>query len=342
MVIVAALLVAMGLGVYLRWSLAGLASLWRPFEQLRHAHSHLGYFGLLFPLAWLGWSRAGVRCPGPRAAKLYGLLVLVTCVAFALQGYKAVAIAGSSLISLFWLWSARVLLARLRSLSDPLGAVPGGLLLSLACVPPIAIYLRAQPALAQGFVSTFLSGLLFLVFVPSVFAARKIQLAPWPIYLLMGSSASLFLGVYPNGVTRLGLVGFSAILLSVLGVKSLERSLRVLWAMVALGLFAMATGWLPNTRSVALGAMHFLVLAPMLATLSPLWLRRNPSRRIWLLGHLAWGSMCLALVLQAFFPAHWTWLVAAVGGSATLLWWIAVLFWQLGAKPASKQMPGEG
>ena len=67
----AALLVTLAIGVWLRWSLATTLPLPAPFGNARHAHSHLGYFGLLFPLAWLGWRAAGVAVPGPRISALY-------------------------------------------------------------------------------------------------------------------------------------------------------------------------------------------------------------------------------------------------------------------------------
>lgn len=65
--LLAALLGTIGLGVWLRWALAGAVDLLAPFGHLRHAHSHLGYYGLLFPLAWLGWKAAGATIPGRRA-----------------------------------------------------------------------------------------------------------------------------------------------------------------------------------------------------------------------------------------------------------------------------------
>ncbi|MEM6732542.1 MAG: hypothetical protein AAF658_13370, partial [Myxococcota bacterium] len=166
-----AALTTLALGVWMRWALTGSTRLPFEFAHLRHAHSHLGYFALLFPLAWGGWSAAGAPVPGRAALVLYAFATCVSFVGFTLAGYGPVSIAGSTVVAIVWLWSAWPLLPRIRHLRDPLGGVPLGIVLALACVPPIAAILRSDPSLAQALVSTFLAALLFLVVVPSAFAA---------------------------------------------------------------------------------------------------------------------------------------------------------------------------
>jgi hypothetical protein len=323
------LLLAMALGVWMRWALAGVVTLWGPFDQLRHAHSHLGYFGLLFPLAWLGWGAAGAPTPGLRALWGYGAAVLASFVGFLWSGYGPLAIAGSTVVAAFWIWSAAPLLRRLASPCDPLGVAPPGLLLSLACVPPIALFLRSDPALAQGFVSTFLSGLLFLVVLPSALAARGVTTGPWPLSLLAGSLGAAALGVWPTPLARAGLLVYAALLVAPVVTARLSWPTRAAWAPVVVGLGAMALGALPNVRPVALGATHFLILGPVLGTLAPVWLRRQPPLWAWWCGHALWGLMSAALVAQAFVAAPWTWTAAALGGTGALLWWGAVMILQL-------------
>ncbi len=58
------------LGVGLRWGMAGELHLPLPFDHFRHAHSHTGYFGVLFPLAWLGWAACGIAPLGRRSLAL--------------------------------------------------------------------------------------------------------------------------------------------------------------------------------------------------------------------------------------------------------------------------------
>jgi len=329
-------------GVWLRWALAGSVPLALPFAHLRHAHSHLGYFGLLFPIAWIGWRAAGAPVPGRRTLIAYALCTAVACVGFLHGGYGPVAIAGSTLVAAFWLWSARGILGRLKKLRDPLGAVPLGIVASLACVPPIALTLRTSPALAHGFVTTFLSGLLLVVIIPSVFAGRRISPGPWPFFLATGCLGALSLGVAPNAVTRLGLLAFAGLMLAPVLSSRLELHARAAWALVGLGLGAMAVGLVPNVRPVALGAIHFLILGPVLGSLAPLWLQTPPPTWAWWLGHASWGAMSAALVLQAFVASPATWTVAALGGTATLLWWALVLAQSWVRRPALDGAPGTG
>ncbi len=348
-VLVGSLFGTMAIGVWLRWALAGQSSVPFSFANLRHAHSHLGYFGLLFPLAWLGWKGAGAKVPGPRALISYAIATAITCAGFVHSGYGVVAIVGSTIVAAYWLWSAKALFGRMRRLQDPLGAVPLGIAASLACVPPVALNLRSNPALAHAFVSSFLSGLLLLVIVPSTLAGRRISLGPWPFLWLTGALGALALGALPHPIPRIGLLTYGALLLGATNTKPATRDIaeepvpahpaltpieRIAWGTVALGLAAMALGLLPNVRPVALGAIHFLILGPILSAVAPHWLPPiSPS--IWAIGHCCWGTMSAALVAQGFVTEPATFTIAAVGGSATLFWWLSILGRSLlrGARP---------
>lgn len=327
--IAASLLGTVLIGLWLRWALAGAVGLPVAFAHLRHAHSHLGYFGILFPLAWLGWRAAGVRVPGRRATMLYAGCTVIACVGFVQSGYGGLAIAGCTAVAGLWVWSAWPLLGRMARLADPLGAVPLGLLGSLACVPPIALTLRSDPSLAHGFVSTFLAGLLLVVIIPSTLAGRRISPGPWPLLLMAGVLASLALGVLPAMATRAGLLLYAALLVAPALSRRLALHARVAWGLVALGLGGLAVGLVPNIRPVALGAIHFLILGPVLTSLAPLWLRRAVPSWAWWAGHLTWGILSGALVAQAFVAAPWTWTLAAIGGTGVVLWWAGVFIWRI-------------
>jgi len=330
-IIALALLGTVTIGFWLRWSLAGAWELTLDFSHLRHAHSHLGYFGLLFPLAWLGWRRRGASIPGPYASMLYALCTAVTCLGFAFDGYGPVAIAGSTFIATCWIWSAVGLLRDAHESDDPLGVVPWGIFVSLLCIPPIALSLRSDPELAREFVSTFLAGLLLLVIVPSAVAGRHISLGPWPLLFATGLSGALFLGVAEHPVTRIGLLAHAGLLLALIRSTKLGFHTRCVWGVVSFGLGAMALNILPNTRPVALGAIHFLILGPVLATLAPLWFRCPLPEWVWWLGHASWGGMSAALIAQEFITSPWTWKIAAIGGTMTALWWMFALIYQWSA-----------
>lgn len=328
-----ALLGTVIVGAGLRWALVGVVSLPAPFGHLRHAHSHLGYYGLLFPLAWLGWQAAGAPMPGGRVLGAYAACTAAAFIGFAFAGYGPVAIAASTLIAVIWLYSVAPLVRRMARLHDPLGAVPLGLVVSLACVPPIALNLRRDPALAAGFISSFLAGLLFVVIIPSVLAARRISPGPWPLLLVAGGLGAAALGVAPSTPARAGLVIYAGLLLVPVFAARLASHARLVWLPVSAGLLAMAVGVLPDSRPVALGAIHFLILGPILATLAPLWMRHPPAPWVWWLGHALWGTMSAALVAQAFVADAWTWTVAAAGGTGAALWWVWALARQVTGDP---------
>lgn len=311
----------LALGLWLRSALAGWVDLPAPFVNLRHAHSHLGYYGLLFPLAWRAWGVCGRPTPGSRVSWAYALAVAVAILGFVTAGYGPVAIVGSTAIAGFWLWSATPLVRGMRDLHDPLGAVPIGLVLSLSCVPPVAMTLRVDPELAHRFVATFLSSLLLLVVVPSVFAARRVAFGPWPLFVLLGASGALALGVAPHPVARFGLIGLAALLARAGTSRRLAAPTRVGWGVAAAGMACLAAGVLPNTRPVALGATHFLVLGPLLGSAAPLIVARPPSDRAALVGLGCATVLAAPLVAQGFGAAGWTSGVSAVGGAATLVWW---------------------
>jgi hypothetical protein len=181
----------LGLGLWLRWFLAGRVPIPTDFAFLRHAHSHLGYYGLLFPAAWWAWAYVGAATPGPRLTAVYGAATLLATVGFVRAGYGPEAIVGSTIVGVAWLVSAARVL-RPRSEAEPSGgggrrAAPSprpltgmlpAVVLAEACVPPIAIFLRRDPVLAHGLVTTFLTMLLLGVVVPSVLATRGLVLAP--------------------------------------------------------------------------------------------------------------------------------------------------------------------
>lgn len=320
-----AISITITIGLWLRWALAGHAPLLAvPFANLRHAHSHLGYFGVLFPLAWLGWRAAGVRLPSFFVLALYAVSTGMACAGFVMSGYGALAIAGSTAVAAIWLYSSLPLFSRIKNPSDLLSVVPLGIIASLACVPPVAIFLRSDPELARGFVATFLSGLLFLVIVPSALASRGIQAGPWPLFFVAGVLASLCLGVFPSLPTRVFLLVYAGLLSAPVRRTTLDTHLRIVWALVALGFVALALGALPNLRPVALGATHFLILGPVLGTLAPTWLAPFPTWW-WCIGHLSWGGMSAALVAQAFTANSRTWFFAALGGTIAVLWWALTL-----------------
>lgn len=323
LVVGVALAGTLALGVYLRWGLTGSFTMVGRLDHLRHAHSHLGYYGVLFPLAWLALRRNGVPGPGRAVAVAYALATAVAFFGFLRAGYGPEAIVGSTIVGAVWLGWAWQLRGRLGRWTDPLGVVPLGIIASLSCVPPIALTLRRDPTLARNFVATFLTALLLAVIVPAALAAAGRRVPGWPLALVAALGGSLALGVWPRAPAW-ALLAVYAVGLLIAGVRSGPWHLRCAWAGVAIGLGAMAIGLLPNVRPIAIGSIHFVVLAPVLGSLAPGWLRTTPPDWAWWLYLVFVGVLSGSLVLQGLGLGPLWLTVSAVGGSLIAAWWITV------------------
>lgn len=332
----AALLVTLALGAWMRWALAGAWSPGLDFSRLRHAHSHLGVYGVLFPLAFLAWQARGAPTPGPRTLAVYAGATALAFVGFLRAGYGPEAIAGSTVVGAIWLVSAFELRGFVRRLDAPLALVPPGIVAAMACVPVIALTLRRDPAFAQQAVATFLSALLLVVVTPSALAAVGARAWPSPLLTLAGLSGAASLGLLPSPATKVGLAVYGLWLASVVRERALSWPLRLSWSAVGVGLVALALEVVPNQRSAVIGALHFLVLGPVLLSLLPrLWPAAPVGLEVAML--LAAALLSAPLVAQAVGVVQGTLALSAVGGSLVLVGWVVVL---LRPEPSAAGRPG--
>jgi hypothetical protein len=275
---------------------------------------------VLFPLALLAWQQRGAFALPRGAIGVYAFSTAVSVVGFVTRGYGVLAIAGSTVVAGVWLWAAWGLRSHLRRTSDPLSLVPGSIVAALGCVPFIAFTLRRDPALAQQLVATFLGALLLLVVTPSALSAIGARLRWTPLLWLCGLAGVASLGVWPNPLTRTGLALYAAALAQVALQSSQRPVLRLSWGALGLGLAAVAAGVVPNVRPSVLGAIHFLVLAPVLLSLAPLAWGRRPALAEALL-FLAVTLVAAPLVAQAFGVVTGTLAVTTVGSLIVAGWW---------------------
>ncbi|MBE2250128.1 MAG: hypothetical protein IAE78_11310 [Myxococcus sp.] len=318
------LLVTLGFGVWMRLALTGSVSMGLDFAHLRHAHSHLGAYGVLFPLAFLAWQARGAPTPGPRAMTVYALATALAVVGFLRAGYGPEAIVGSTVVGGLWLWSAFRLRRFVLRLDAPLALVPPGIVAAMACVPFIALTLRKDPVFAHQLVATFLSTLLLVVITPSALAAIGARAWASPALAVAGLLGTASLGVWSAPASRLGLAVYGLWLASVALQRSLAPVLRAAWGAVGLGLLSMAVELVPNQRPAVLGALHFLVLGPVLLSLLPTLWRAPPRWAQWvLLGFVALAAA--PLVAQSLGVYASTLQLSALGGALVLGWWLAVL-----------------
>ena len=277
------------LGAALRLVLAGSVPPFGDFGFLRHAHTHLGYYGGLFPLMWLAWAGRGGPQFGPRWRWLYGVSVVVSVIGFVRAGYGPIAIAGSTAVLVGWLWSAAALFRRRDR--GWLGAAAWGVLLGSAMIPWVAASVSTG---RSGFVARSFLGLLLLgALTPSAMA--RIDAKPWPrwLWVLSTTVGALALGAVEGPhLAALALVG---LLLgrSVLSAE-LPHPLRFAWLVTAAGLTLMGLHLLELSHSAAVAGVHFVVLGPLLMTF---WPRRIGEGWSW--GYLALvGTMSGAILSQ--------------------------------------------
>lgn len=338
--VAAGLLGTLALGVWLRWFLAGVGVALpggTTFPYLRHAHSHLGYYAVLVPLGWLAWERSSGRAALRRWERwLYAAATVVATVGFVQRGYGILGIVGSTLVGALWLLAAW----RIARSDAPIVAVLPGTVLALACIPLIATSLRSDPAFAAAAVQTFLTALLFLVVAPSAVSALGLR-ERWPwATVVTGALSALALGLWPTVLARVGL-GLHA--LSWLDVaRRIEAPVFALpWLAAALGLLAVASGVIPLTHDVAIGAIHFLVLGPFVPSLTRSRIAAQLPPWAWWIHHGATAALAAPLLLRGAGWIHapsggaMMGIASAIGGSALAAWWLAVLARRRAAPPAT-------
>ena len=320
-----AALTTMALGVVMRWAMAAGLELPVPFKQVRHAHSHLGYYALLFPLSWLVWVTLGERPPRRWLRWVYGTASVAAAVGFLRAGYGPLAIAGSTVVGLLWVASGWRLRGRLRRWDDPMGSVPVGTTVAMLVVPMVAVTLRRDPVLANALVASFLATMLLLVFVPSALRAGQVSLGPWPLLVGLGLLSAAALGPWPLVVTRAGLLGYGVLLGErVLRSGRLDGPTRGGWLVVAAGSVVLALGGPALLRrDVAVASLHFLVLGPLLVSFAHRFVE-GFGARLAAAAIGAAGAMSLAIVAAGYGGGRWASWASALLGTVVLLLWSAV------------------
>lgn len=320
-----ALLGTLGLGVWLRGSLAGAT--WSQvsfssFAFLKHAHSHLGFFGVVFPIVWACWRERDDFFLAPRWMWLYLLGVVLSTIGFIRAGYGLDAIIGSSLVLLVWLVSAWRQRRLLWERNDWLALAPLGILLGSLCIPPIALLTRRDPALAALWVKTFLSVLLFLVALPAVLDRLSLRPPPRILWLLAGVSASLFLGVGAWPILGLGLVYMAVwILWALLELPGLPLELAAMWGLWSLGAMLLGMGFIKNSHLIGIAGLHFTLLGPFLY--SAWWGLWRHSPPLWLgRPYLLWVMLLSTAIVAQTISTRQLFLlrVSALAGALVALW----------------------
>ncbi len=321
-----ALVVQLGLGIHLRAVLAGMDQPWGSWLFLRQAHSHLGYYGLIFPLVWWAWRRQGLPVPGPLQTAAYALATAAATWGFVQAGYALLSIAASTVVLLVWVIAALRLRRQVKELRSWWAPAVPAILLSAVAIPGVAVTISRDPAFARDLVQAFLTLLMFGVATPAALAQQGARppLAPaWTIGVLC---TAMLLGPWPGLFTHLGAVLLAGLLLwTAWDLPELDQ--RAAWGGLVLGLLALGTGALPESQPVAIAGLHYAVLGPVLMSLGAALVGRLPllARLVYL---LPVGVLTLAVLLPTWLPdPRWP-AIATGAGVGVAAWWLSAIGWR--------------
>ncbi len=287
-------------GLALRWDLATgwVTALGLEFPDLRHAHSHVGFYGFLTIAWWLVLREVEGVSLGPRFVASYAAAVLATSALFAVMGYAAPTIALSTLVAGYW----AVVAWRSRRAHGWLALPPWAVVVGLLLVPAIAVMAKRDFALSRQLAHVFIAVMLLWAFVPMALAALKVpRVAPlaWASSNLLGSTYLVFSESWPWPLGWMtALAGFA-----LLGpLRAVARGwpawLQALWGGFVIGLVVVGVTPPLQTEATRLAALHFTALGPLGGTLLYVWAPDRARSRAWAvwvaLGAL--GAMLAAMV----------------------------------------------
>lgn len=181
LILVLSVAVTVLLGLLLRWQFAGVGVDSLSRLDLRRAHSHLAFYGILFPLIW--WLGVGRRKFLERrfVLPIYMIANVASVIGFLLQGYGLVSITASTVVLVVWLLFAFDLLTSPESNWER--AIPIHVLLSSVAILLVAINARTNPVLSSQIARAFLCLLMFGILIPSVLSriSERIRNLNWHV-----------------------------------------------------------------------------------------------------------------------------------------------------------------
>jgi hypothetical protein len=309
----------LGMGVALRWILAGLPG--ANFAGLRSAHEHLAWYGLLVPLAWRSVENLGLPMPSLSLRWAYTAAVFASILGFLHSGYNLVSIAGSTVVLAIWM---RWALPGLRYLfqRDWRGLPAVAVLASAIAIPLVAVWSGRGDPRASELVRSFLTFLLLGVGAPAALAAGNVPPPPGWVGAIVVLAAGASLGPFDLPLST-GFFGLSAILFGTLPIGSpLTAAEKVAWLVWAWGFTFFTSGMLPESALLPLAGLHFLALGPILVRLA--WPAAWAGYRTPYL--MLIGLFALSIAGPAFIATFpWTTLSLSLGTGVAATWALRAL-----------------
>lgn len=264
------LAVTLATGFFLRLHLGAWMGLLLQGLDLHRAHSHLAYYGVLFPMVWVALRPSGAWIPGKTGVFLYFAACLVSYLGFLREGYGKPAIAGSTWVLGVWLFFAWKNRKRWRAGRDGwLAAVPAAVAIAAATIPFVAVRTNSDPAFAKAAANFFLALLMFGVFIPAILSRALARLPnAWVWFTLSLAAAIDTSGFELGAITGLGCfawgAGFTVFLIRSERRRLAEDPVPLAWLLVALSMAAIGVGLVPRHHEVSVAGIHFIALGPLL------------------------------------------------------------------------------
>lgn len=258
-----ALITLMLIGILMRLQFAGLLPKELSMLQLRQAHSHLGFFGVLVPMTWMINQTFSVNSKYNNILYFYVGLVITSFFSFLDSGYNVISHIASGLIFGIWIFTL------FKIESHDLVQLPEKFMNSILLICSLAMVIIGRKffpnltvdKLAHGFVFN----LLFLIITPSVvkkivgsFQQKTLWLAWWFGCLLM------YLHEINMLVKNYGALILALIILSKLVVhfhKLKKNFFYYVLTIMALGLLYLFTKGSEVSYQFSIAMIHFVFLS---------------------------------------------------------------------------------
>lgn len=306
--IITFLLITVVTGLIFRMQMAGVSLNFLKDLDLRRAHSHLGYYGVLFPIAWLALSGAKWSVPLNRSFIFYSFIVVLSYIGFLYEGYGLLAIVTSTVVLAIWIifvWQNRIFINFTKG--NWLHSIPISILLSACLIPIVAITSGNGSGIARNIAETFLAILMFGVFVPSILH-RGITSPPssWKWTLACVIASIDISNLYETWVFGIGTVFLGYLLLQALVIEFFSKNIPVrlllYWVGFSLSVILIGLRIIPQTHMTAIAGIHFLILGPILLSFFKLHLNKKPPMIIEVGYELSLLIMVAAIALPTWIP----------------------------------------
>ncbi len=276
------------------------------FTYMRHAHSHAGYYGVLFLALWATMRGEGVVALSRPVLGVYVVSALAASVLFVFYGYNLATIVLSTIVLLFWLVAAWRLIRR-RTLESWLDAAPWGVLIGAALIPPVAVLTPRNPGLASSLAHLFLTVMLLGTFIPAAWASlRCTRGVPVLLFYFFVLGASLQIA-FPEESGDLGLLFLAgyAFGVVVVALRNLMRwYVRLYWLLFAGALAASVFLPIMQGYGARIAGVHFIILGPVLTSFSAAFGAGATTVGRWLspLYHFLLNLMVVAILAGGYLP----------------------------------------